>query len=198
MTTDITLITKNELAELSTSNLRTMLTEAIGVTAVAIARVAMIWVELERRGEDLSRVKFALRGYMRGVANGKIIPEAVALLAGKPSVLSRVAAMPAAEQRRLLGGAPIEVVDSAGTVAEVKLLEMAPSAVAKVIANGAVMSVAEQVMAMERSSKRVAVDLRRAPRVSVDLVAKEMRVGGVAVPLERVFLELRKSGYQIT
>lgn len=100
---------------LSTAELRENLGRAIQMTAASIAYLAAVWVELERRGEDLSQVRTGLAPYLRDVASGRVAPEAVLAFAGQRMVLRWVAKKSIAEQRLLAQGAPVTVIEPDGT-----------------------------------------------------------------------------------
>lgn len=68
---------------LTTEELRSELGRAIGLTVQSIVRVATIWAELERRGEDLSDIRFTLKAFLPLVARGQLAPEAVVEMAGQ-------------------------------------------------------------------------------------------------------------------
>lgn len=189
-----TTIDRTFLTHAETSELRRMLAEAIGITAQAIARVAMIWDELSRRGEDLSAIKFALRDYMRSVATGTLLPEAVALLAGRVRTLNLVADLPVAEQRRLVDGGTIEVVTPDGVVPKT-IADLTFPEAARIIRSGQVLSPAEQRLALARMQQsRRRQQLGRPPRVIVDKEAGEVRIGVSRAPVERVLAALRAAG----
>lgn len=166
------------------------------MTARAIATVATIWTELERRGEDMSGYKFALRGYMRAVASGRLIPEAVAALAGQLRTLDRVAELPVDEQRRLIDGAPITLVTADGSTIERRLSDMTWTETARVLRGGQIMTPAEQQIAMQRNRKTRRSPAGRPYRILID--DGLMRIGTVTVPLDRVLAALRSAGYTLT
>jgi hypothetical protein len=186
----------SELGALSTDELHRHLTTAIGLTARAIANVASIWTELERRGEDLSRYKFALRGYMRAVSAGTLLPEAVASLAGQVRTLDLVASLPVPEQRRLIDGAEIEIVTGGGTTRK-RLPDLTWTEAARVIRDGTVRSVGEQQLALQRSERTRRAPVKGRPR-RVLVADGLMTIGTVSVELERVLSALRVAGYTVT
>lgn len=184
-----------ELASMSTDDLRRDLVASIGLTARAISRVAAIWDELARRGIDLSDVKFALRDYMRRVATGQLLPEAVAQLAGSVRTLSLVADLPVSDQRRLIDGDPIQITTSDGIV-EKRLSELTWPEAARVIRGGHILSPKEQELARSRmmAAKRKPRN-GRPYRIVIDRELAELRIGKSAVNIERVIAELRAAGY---
>lgn len=187
------------LAAVSTGDLWDELSRAIGVTAKAIARLAMIWVELEKRGEDLSDVKFSLRSFLPMVATGRLLPEAVAALAGQTRKLRLLSDLSVHDQGRLLGGAPVEVFKPGGCE-EKPFLDTTLSEAALVIRGGVIRTAAEQELAVKArdkvssSAKKRALRRGRPHRISVDRENGMLRVGAVSAPLEDVLAALRISG----
>lgn len=191
MTTDITTPDRPQLTAMTTADLRKELSQAIGLTARAIAHVAVIWNELTRRGEDLTGYKFALADYMGRVANGQLLPEAVAQLAGRVRTLSLVAELPVAEQRRLIEGAPVEIVTDDGIV-EKALADLSWTEAARVIRNGHVVTPKEQEIALSRmrASKR-RPRTGRPFKIAIDDDRGMLRIGRAEAPVERVIAALR-------
>lgn len=109
-----------DLSGIPTDELRRELASAIGLTARTLGRLAMIWHELELRGEDLS----ALRGgglfaYLPVIAAGSLDPEVVVRCAGQATVIKALAAMPIEVQRRVLtNGIPLATVAADGSIVE--------------------------------------------------------------------------------
>lgn len=189
-----------DLSSVSTAELREQLHVAIGLTARAVAHVAAIWNELTRRGEDLSGVKFALRDYMSAVASGRLLPEAVALLAGRLRTLDAVAQLPVSDQRLLISGAEIDVVTPNGTVVTRTIDEMNWTEAARVLRDGTIRTPAEQRLALSRqeaAAKRRNRPRGRPPRLVVDAENNALRLGTMSVPLERVLSTLRAAGYHL-
>jgi hypothetical protein len=180
-----------EMQRLSTPQLRAELHQAIGVTAASIARVAIIWRELEARGEDLSTVKFALREYMHGIASGRILPETVAALAGQRRVLSLVAELPIVDQKRLIAGDKLTVVESNGATQK-SLSEMLYSEVARVIRDGRIRDEVEQRLILRRvEAKKTAPRSGRPLRVNIIDGGMTLRIGRITIETERVIAALR-------
>jgi hypothetical protein len=196
---DATELSSTALSSLETAELHLQLDAAIGLTARSISRVAAIWVELERRGEDMSRHRFSLRSHMRAVADGHLMPEAVAALAGQPRTLQLVADLPVRDQRRLIEGETITVLDGNGAPVDRTLANMTFGEAARVIRNGRILTAEEQRMALDRVRKQPRLTPRtgRPPRI---VVANGLvQIGATSpVPIERVLAVLREAGYYLT
>lgn len=75
----------------STEELREELGKLLGFTADNLLRLAIIVNELETRGEDLSELKLGLLPLLRKIAAGELLPELVAMYAGRPKLLGIIA-----------------------------------------------------------------------------------------------------------
>ena len=201
MNTELILPDKSELATASTSELKADLGKAIGLTARAITYVAVIWAELTRRGEDLSEYKFALADYMLSVADGRLLPEAVAQLAGRLRTLEAVAQLPVERQKYLVEGGTVEVLKPDGAVTPRTLDSLTFTEVARVIRAGSILTPAEQKLSLQRTRNQVVrrrqAGAGRPPRIAVDREAGTIHIGKSAVPMEKILIALRGAGYQI-
>ena len=118
-TTDLTRADEARgLAELETEDLKHLLEQQMQVTADHDARRAAIWVELERRGEDMSRMRTGLAQYLPAVAARRLLPEAVVRLAGNRLALRAIASLEPDEQRRVLDAGSLLVVRATDTPAD--------------------------------------------------------------------------------
>lgn len=184
-----------DLRTMDTEALREELYNAIGITVRAIERVAAIWTELEARGEDLSDVRFALSSYMRPVQSGRLLPEAVAQLAGRRRTLDLVATLPVADQRRLIEGEAVEVVKGDQETVEKNLDQMTFSETAAVIRDGMIRTVNEQRLALKRlGERRPRRRGGRKPRIAVDRDNATVKVGAATVALDDLLASLRAAG----
>ena len=99
-----------ELNNLSTQTLRTELAASISMTARHLQRLAAIWQELERRGEDLSDLRVGLAEYLPRIAAGQLDAQAVVQFAGQRLLLQKIASLPIAEQNRLALGGTVKML----------------------------------------------------------------------------------------
>ncbi|MDR2128079.1 MAG: hypothetical protein LBP52_03295 [Burkholderiaceae bacterium] len=104
------LMTPEELRNLSTQDLRGKLAQSLTFTAKHLVGLAMIWAELERRGEYLDDLKIGLAVYLPQIAAGKLDADAVIRFAGQPTILKSIAGLPINEQREIANGKPLEVL----------------------------------------------------------------------------------------
>ena len=101
--------TDPSIAELSTADLMSRLSETLRTTADGLRQMAAIVAELERRGEDLSDMKLGLVGYLRRIASGQMLAETVVRFAGNPLALDRISRLPLDQQRRVAAGESFEL-----------------------------------------------------------------------------------------
>ena len=186
-----------ELQSIATEDLRRELVEAIGLTVRTVQRVAAIWAELERRGEDLSDIRFSLAAYMPAVAAGRLLPEVVVALSGRQRTLNIVADLAIDDQRRLINGEPITLVTTDATVQR-SLDDMTFSEITRVIRDGQIRTEAEQRLAMDRLDRRRRQERPRRgrrPTVRVLQTSDQIKIGDTSVDIEDVIAALRGAGY---
>lgn len=183
-----------ELQSVSTAELRAQLHDAIGLTEAAIVRVAAIWSELSRRGEDLSGVRFSLARFMLRVARGQLLPGLVVALSGQTRALERIAELPLDDQKRLAAGDALEIYRGQDRIDTAPLASLTYSEIALAIRDGRIRTAAEQRMAFERVKKARSRRMRgRPPKITV-LPDNLVRIGNVEVPAERLLAEMRAAG----
>lgn len=182
-----------DLSQVQTVDLRSMLSEAIGITAESIRRVAAIWSELERRGEDMSAYRFSLRAFMSPVAAGRLLPEAVASYAGRPRVLDLIATLKIEDQRRVISGEPLEIVSADGAAKATPLAEMTYPEITRIIKDGRIRPADEQRLVAKRLAKSPTPPKKRGRpfRISVNSFDGLITIGGVSAPVEDVIAALR-------
>lgn len=104
----------DSIRSLPTPDLRRELADALGVTARHLLRLAAVWQELERRGEDLSDLRSGLVVYLPLIATGSVLPEVVVRFAGNQTLLRAVSQLPADQQRRIVDGEPVPLAVRSG------------------------------------------------------------------------------------
>lgn len=111
MTTPAITEAPSNFALISTPELRSELAQTLEITARHLVRLAAIWAELERRGEDLSNLRSGLWSYMRAIAAGNLRPEIVVQYAGHTMLLNRLATLQLEDQDRLLADKTVPLVE---------------------------------------------------------------------------------------
>ncbi len=95
------LVSPANLETWSTADLRRELARGIEVTAEHLRRLAAIWRELERRGEDLTSLRKGLAFYLPLIAADKVDAYLVSRFAGSGELLRIAATLPVGVQREL-------------------------------------------------------------------------------------------------
>jgi len=85
--------------------------------ARSLRRLAMIWVERERRGADLSEFRTGIGRWVHLIAAGTLLPELVTAFNGRREPLEIVARLPIGLQQRLADGEKFEVAEGCRTIA---------------------------------------------------------------------------------
>lgn len=187
--------TMNELAastqSMSMEELRQQLTQQTQKTAESIARMAVIWRALERRGEDMTKWRAGLAAYLPAVAANRLAPEAVVRLAGNATALRAVALLPVDDQNDLLQRGTVDVMRD-GETESVPLIRLRPADVRQAFdgITGRVVPVEEQ----KRSERRRRVINPLNTRVVVPLTREEhTRLQEAAARSKRSAAELIRS-----
>lgn len=102
------------IVAMNTSELRAELAAQLTITAQNLLRLAAIWRELERRGENLADLRGGLWTYMPMIADGRLRAELVIRLAGHTMLLRRLTALTPAQQDELLRDETVILVEYDG------------------------------------------------------------------------------------
>jgi hypothetical protein len=103
-----------DIRTLSTGDLRAELTRGLALTAQTLTRLATIWAELERRGEDLSDLRRGVAAMLPMIAAGTLAAEVVVGFGGRPSLLHALVGLPLERQQAIVAGEPVRLVVEAG------------------------------------------------------------------------------------
>lgn len=184
-----------ELRNTSTADLRSQLSEAIGMTEAAIVHVATIWAELTRRGEDLSNVRFSLARFMLPVARGELLPGLVVAMSGQTRALERVAELSITDQQHLVDGGALSIYRGADRIEHAALADLTYGQIALAIRDGHIRSTAEQKLAYDRSQKQRRKSSARGRPVKITVTEFGIiRVGKNEIAADRMIAELRAAG----
>lgn len=176
------------LAEIPTAELRSRLARAMRATAESLLELAGVWVELERRGEDLRDLRVGLAKWLPQIAAGTVRPELVIELSGRPQILKLLGSMPMTEQNRIASGTAVPVhVPGESEPVSVPLDRLTTRQVRQVFSDAGIRSPAEQraFIAQERT-KRITKKPVRSATVSFDAATSTLRVGAYHLPLVEV------------
>lgn len=101
-----------EIGNMSVQSLKTALAQEVQVTSVSMLRIALMWRELENRGEDLSELKGgALFEFIPHVARGNLLPSTVVHFAGNKRLLRAITFLGHDIQRKLISGESVPIVN---------------------------------------------------------------------------------------
>ena len=148
MNTELTTSSRNELtpaeiASASTDELKRELARSLNLSAEHLVRIALIWQELTRRGEDLSDLRTGLTEYLPDIAAGRLDANVVVRFAGRKTHINALRLLPAEEQRRLLDS-EIDVVDDNGDIARARLDQIPAAQVRFVLSDHGIRPIPEQ------------------------------------------------------
>lgn len=185
-----------ELQQMSTQTLRAELAQSLTMTARHLRRLAVIWRELESRGEDLTDLRTGLAIYLPQVASGQLSADAVIRYAGQPLLLRSIATLPPQDQDRLAAGQTVEVLsagpDGTWTTTRISAHAITASQARLLIGPGHIRSTEEQRAQLE--AERVAAARRRRPaqraRVRYDARADVIRVGNASASVGEILQAL--------
>lgn len=134
----------NEIASVSTDQLRAELARGLALTADTLSRLGMIWAELERRGEDLSDLRKGIGRALPLIAAGRLAAEAVVAFAGRPAVLRAIEGLPLDRQRALSSGKELIEVGDGDNIDRVPLKSLPGSMLGVVFGDGEIRTPGQQ------------------------------------------------------
>lgn len=182
-----------QLQDMDTPKLRAELARGLSLTAASLTNLAMIWGELERRGEDLSDLRTGVARTLPLIASGMLAAESVVAFAGRPLLLRALEGVSLDIQRRLADGETIPVYLPGEAAPSAMPLSRIPSAVVtRVIANGIIRTPAEQRLATREKRQRRGT--QRDYTVTVDRDARTIKIGKMVVPLSTIIAAMAEAG----
>lgn len=197
MMDDITIppTTPPGIANLSTQALRAELARALTVSAQTLRHLAIVWRELESRGEDLSDLRTGLATYLPLIAAGQLDAEVVVRFAGSKTILQLVSRLPIDEQHRLATGGTVDVitVDGDGTPSTRAVPAYALTAMQARLAfdDGRIRHPEEQRSILDSRRLRALRPAAPGSRVQVDRKTGTLKLGRSRVKAGEVLAALR-------
>lgn len=180
-------LTPDELINLSTQSLRDELARTLTLSAQTLQRLAGIWQELERRGEDLSDLRAGLAGYLPLIAAGQLDAEVVVRFAGNKTLLGTISRLPLPEQHRLAIGGNVEIlnIDENGNevVTQVPAHALSATQARQIFADGWVRKPEEQraVIALRRNSSQSPRLGGKPKKIGIDRKTGTIKIGRTRV-----------------
>lgn len=171
------------LSQKTTAELRDELARALKVTADSLAYLALVWRELEQRGENLDDLRVGLGRYLAPIADGSLAAEAVVMLAGHQTALDAMARLPIDEQRRIVAAGRVDVVrpgNNGPRVVSAPLISLRANEVARVFDGASLASAEKQKRALAKQTRKPTRKMVIELPVEVSSVIKTMaRAKGV-------------------
>lgn len=153
--TNNNLPTYKEIKEASTDELKKALTQSLVMTAKYLEFMANIWYELEKRGEDLRKLKSEMTDYLGYIARGKLSSEAAIQFAGHKVILNNLLKLELSEQNRLAHGGTLKVVeiysDGDYEVFDKPLTEIKYEQIKVIFNHYGLRSIEEQIQVLEKN-----------------------------------------------
>ena len=149
------------VSKLTTDQLYEAFAKTVTVHARTLKYMSAIWIELEKRGEDLSDLKTGLAQWMPLIASGKLIAEAVIKFAGKKMLLHRMSTMSIEDQQQLIDDDTVdfvEVIDDKKITKRLSLSYLSSADVLQVFDESTykLRTAAEQIERIDRKQSRPA------------------------------------------
>lgn len=180
-------LTTPQLANLSTQLLREELARALTLSAQTLQRLAIIWQELERRGEDLSDLRTGLASYLPLIAAGQLDAEVVVRFAGNKTLLGSISRLPVSEQHRLATGGNVEILtfaeDGSEIVTPVPAHALSATQARQIFADGWIRKPDEQrAVVVQRKTRNSSPRLAGKPtKISVDRKSGSLKIGRMRI-----------------
>lgn len=180
-----------ELSSMSTEQLKSELSNGLTMTAKVLTRLGLVWMELDRRGVDLSDLRTGISRMLPLIASGLLAAEAVVSFAGKSVILKRLIGIPLAEQRRLASGGEVEVYIRGNIEPKLLPLNKLPSQVVRqVFVDGEIRTALQQKMAIRTKDKQPKQLGQSKSKIKVCQETRMLLVGHRELPVETVIAAL--------
>lgn len=199
MSSDLTpRVPSTDLSLLSVKELFAELAKQVKQTADSIYRTAQVWIELEKRGQDLSRFKnVSLAKYYYHIATGNLLAEAAVTFMDKHYVLNAILGAPIALQQKLLDGYKIKIyVPGQAKPGEMTLDEMPRAYVDIAFSDGKILGPDKQKAALQVKNrpKISTVKRRLRTRVLVNKAKNTVTIGQTSADIGNVIDALSQAG----
>lgn len=180
---DVPMIPASDIQRADTQTLRRALAQAVTITAQSLQYMGAIWMELEKRGEDLSALRGGLAGYLPLIASGKVKAEAVVKYAGKSMLLKAISNLSIGQQEKLIRDDTVEVAkispdDGTVNMVPVPLSRITSDQIRTAFSPFGLRPAAEQqrlAMALHAPKKRRPSQSDAVPKI--DAATKQLRLG---------------------
>ena len=199
---EIVKYSRDQLIQMSTHDIKEELTKVLTVTAENLAYMAMLWRELEERGEDLSGIKGGMMEYIQLIAAKRIDARLVVEYAGRKTLLNYLSKLSTSEQQKIIETGKVDIVIENDGEYFHKSLSLVDADISQIsqafdpFSKSGLRSEAKQIEMMEAKASPKAIRKRRITKVEIDPKSKTLIAGGKNIMLESV-LEAIEKAYNI-
>lgn len=173
-----------------------MLGDAFRLTVQGVIRMAAIVRILSDRQYDVAKLKLSLTEYLRQVAAGRLLPEALAKFQAAPLLLSRLETLPISSQKRILDDGVVAVATMSGEVIDVPLGELGRDEIFRVFGQGTIRTPQEQSQYLARKLRPAKTRAGALPRrrVRIDAKTRMVQISNASAPLADFMAALSEAG----
>lgn len=162
------------LEDTPTEILREELARALEITAENLVWLARLWNELEMRGEDLRQLRGGLRNFLPLIASGKLDAQAAVQFAGNLTMLRALSGLPLEDQRRIVGGQKLTLVEYRGDEVVTRSIspdDMTSKMIRQVFTTGRVRSEEEQrlIVTTLQPARKENREARKKERIAIGM-----------------------------
>lgn len=188
---------QNQLATMSTEDLKAHFAESLEYTAKHLIHLGNVWLELERRGEDLSDLKKGLAVYIPMIAHHRLDAKLVIRYAGQKTLLSALSQLPIEEQKKLADSGTVPIFDPQTEQEKViSLSDLSAKQIPQIFTDSGIRNLNQQIAYIATlESKQGKKNLpgsqaRRARKIHIDADDKVLEVSNARADLDRVITVL--------
>jgi hypothetical protein len=192
------LINGISVRDMDTEQLKLELARGLEITVRHLQSLALIWRELEYRGEDMSGLRHGLMNYLPLIAFNKVDARLIVKYAGQKTLLSQLTRLPVELQARIVENDCVKVIYDDGeggfreelkSVADLRLSE-----IYQVFTDDGVRNEDQQKRMLITRGGSTKISPIAAPRkarmVKIDKKNKALLVGTASVEINRVMQQL--------
>lgn len=193
----------NDIANLSqktNEQLKNELAECLTLSAKQLNKAALLFVELESRGVDLSELKSGMGYYLPAIGSGKLDAGIVIKYADRKDILNQVIKLSIDDQLKLLKCDKIEVVRSrAGSFysEKISISKLRPIEINRIFSLTKIKTPEEQLLTYQPTAKPKKVKKKkRAPiavrKFEIDKENEGIKVGNLFVKADSMIEQIAK------
>lgn len=198
MTTELTLMSQQQIYAASIEDLKRELARGLEITAERLRYVAEIWQELHRRGEDLSDLRSGLMEYIPLIATRQVDPNLVIACAGHKTLLSALSRLPIEKQNEIAKSGAVEIAhlneNGEKIVVEKTLANLRADDIYYAFGDGYLRNTSEQIkLRLKHSAKpKTPKKPRKTSNIRFNNDGATMRIGTNTVNIEQLIETLKE------